>query len=135
MNCDWDNDLSKVEVGDYIATIRFGWVKVFSISVNDEHPVETTCESFLFNGRYTEYDIAPSAFTRPPEWLLILIGPKPHTFRRDEVILVSDNNIEWYPRHFIEWTSDGYKCVADGLSIKTMRGEQITYWEYAKKYE
>jgi hypothetical protein len=134
---EWNSDLSDVGAGDWIATIKYGWIQVSEVYDDGVHPivVKTKTKIYTDDGKEDPEDCAPSAFIMPPEWLLNLIGPHPYEFERDEVVFVSDDKKTWCKRHFIRWDSNGYKCVSNGRSLKTMRGEECTHWKYAKKLE
>ena len=76
---DWDADLSEVEVGDWIATVRDGWARVGEVQDLSEHihPIFAGEWAYTINGKLFDKDVAPSAFVKPPQWLLDVIGPKP----------------------------------------------------------
>jgi hypothetical protein len=124
--------LSGVKYGDWIATIRDGWVQVTS----NQCPIEAGGEVYTITG-FCSADKAPSAFVDPPEWLLDYIGPRPVDFAPDEVILVSDKrSAEYVPRHFVRMEGDRAVCVRDGRSMKTMlNSHDVCKWIYFKKLE
>ena len=135
----WSNDLSNVKVGDWIATTSAGWAKVVSITPSSKYPICTEKNRYTrytIDGKVWQKDVAPVAFTIPPEWLSPFIGPKPCEFEPDEVILVSHNSMDWYMRHFVSKEGQCYKCVCDGRSLKTQQGSyDAKNWPLAKKLE
>jgi len=74
---DWDADLRDIKVGDIIATIHDGWIKVTKIDDKADFSVCTSERTYTLDGFWAETDKAPSAFEVPPAWLLEIIGPKP----------------------------------------------------------
>jgi hypothetical protein len=68
--------LRGVKVGDWIATIQRGWVKVTKIT-DSSYPIMAGSISYTEDGLYSMNNKAPSAFINPPDWLRRYIGPKP----------------------------------------------------------
>lgn len=57
-------------------------------------------------------------------------------FKFDEVIMVSSDNHDWYPRHFKCWTPNGKcSCWGEGKSSKTSQPMDFADWNYWKEYE
>ena len=80
MESDWNSDLSRVKVGDLIATTQEGWVKVRRIDESD-YPIVAGTDSFTLDGKFVKSHISPSAFIVPPAYLLDIIGPKPEEIK------------------------------------------------------
>ena len=79
---DWSADLSGCEKGDLVGTVFWGWVEVTNVvqSRGPDVQIETPEGEYKwinYRGCFGPDDAAPSVFTRPPRWLLEIIGEKP----------------------------------------------------------
>ena len=130
----WSSDLSKVEVGDWIATIAWGWCRVKRISSFGSYPIQVNRHSsYTFDGKNAPRDKAPSAFIIPPQWLLEIIGPKPCEFSKGDKVMVRNcGDSKWYPRYFSHQDRDFYCCFADGSTEWSNSGEMVQ-WEQCRK--
>jgi hypothetical protein len=59
------SDLRKVEVGDKIWTIQYGWVQVVNVD-RDSYPIETDGSCYTIDGKRWKGDKYPSAFLECP---------------------------------------------------------------------
>lgn len=62
------NDLSECKVGDMIWSVFYGWEKVTSINCSEDYPILVNGTMFTIDGKADISDVAPVAFTKPPEW-------------------------------------------------------------------
>jgi len=77
---EYNSDLSKCEVGDMVASIKHGWLKVlgsFGFVVSLECKDDDDTLVVQKSGKFHKDDKAPSYFSIPPQWLFDIIGPKP----------------------------------------------------------
>jgi hypothetical protein len=133
---EWDSDLSKVKTDDYIATIQFGWVKVINIDKNSPYSIVTKYQAYIKDGKRQVGEIAPSAFIKPPKWLEEIIGTKPCEFKKDELVLVSNDGFYWTKRYFSKYIENKYYCFKQGRTSKTaIDSNDISAWIYCKKFE
>lgn len=106
------NDLSSVNVGDWIWTIQGGWVKVEKVLDDTRYAIVTKNESYTTAGKCVYSDTYPSAFTEPPSGFNA--EPKPCEFKKGDKVLVRDfNNTRWCRRYFGYWS--GWNKEKDDL--------------------
>jgi len=91
---EWDSDLSKCRVGDYVASARYGWVEIVTHDKSDTegYPIRIKERGswFTYEGFLDKGDKAPSIFVTPPQWLLEIIGPKPAPRMTELEILIQE---------------------------------------------
>lgn len=126
-----NNDLSNVEVGNYIRTIKSGWSKVIW-----KHGT-----LFALDGDDTVYDSTgtnicdkyPSAWLEPPEYLNA--DPKPCEIKKGDMVIVGySTNFSGNKRYFshYEEDDDSYHCYSDGRTEWSSNGE-TSRWYNCKK--
>ena len=128
-----NNDLSKYEIGDWIATTA-GWKQLNEINHNfTAYPISIGDKTYTPDGRYKVEDIVPSAFVEPPEWLLEYIGPKPCSFEKDDLVMVKGyDDLDEMLRYFAYYEGDKYYTYDNGNTSITSRG-RTSSWKYCRK--
>jgi len=131
-----DNDLSKCKVGDWIATIQFGWIQIDMIGdMESRYPISTAETTYTSSGKHFIENKVPSAFVEPPEWLLEYIGPKPCEFKKDELVIVWDDEAEKSPsflEYFCRMDGNHYLCYQYGKTSITSQG-RTHKWTHCRK--
>jgi len=131
-----NNDLTKCKKGDWIATIQHGWQQIERINdIESPLPIITTYANYTLSGRYFPENVAPSAFVDPPDWLLDFIGPKPCEFKKDDLVVVweeDDDNCVRFWEYFSHMEGDKYACFPNGKTSYTANGLVHT-WKYCRK--
>jgi len=130
-----NNDLSGRKVGDWIWTIRDGWMQIIGILKTDEPTIRTQGTLYTKGGKLFSTDKYPSAFLTPPEGFNA--EPKPCEFKKGDRVLVSDISQDCQiRRHFFHVDEDGRcHCYAGGMSDWTAPDELAKPWKYCKKPE
>ena len=74
---DWESDLKNCRKGDFVCS-DLGWGRVDAV-LSDGVIVTTGNVTITveLNGSSCREAVAPVVFTRPPQWLMELAGPKP----------------------------------------------------------
>jgi len=134
------SDLSKVNVGDWIWTIKLDWAEVVDIDHNEEYPICVKTKrgriaSYMLDGRLDACDMYPSAFIKPLEGFDA--KPKPCVFKKGDKVLVSiGRNHPWLKRYFshIGGIEGKYCCFVGGKDEWTSNGKTDA-WDYCKKWE
>jgi hypothetical protein len=136
----YDSDLSKVKAGDWVWTIRDGWVEVIEVLDCIEHgyPVLTDSHDFggyrtyTAQGRFNSYDKHPSAFVTPPE--CFNPRPKPCQFKKgDRVLVRGSKGYGWRRRYFSHMNGDHFMCFTGGADEWSTAGDVIQ-WKYCKPW-
>ena len=133
------NDLSELRVGDWLATVQYGWLQIKNIHYNNNiHPIQTNHEYFTFDGKTHNYDKYPTAFANPPQWLIDIIGPKPCDFKKGDKVLVKSmlEGRGFLRRYFSHEKDDFYYCFNNGADEWAADGDiiqwpkhHVTTWE------
>ncbi len=132
------NDLGNVKLGDWIWTIKHGWIKVTerdkTDSCTDLYPIFAGAW-YAIDGRITCFDKYPSAFLEPPEGFNA--KPKPCEFKKGDKVLVSDYDYSCTNRrYFSHIGEDGlFYCYAGGRTMWSAKDGDVTSWRYCKKWE
>jgi len=131
-----NSDLSNVEVGDWIWTIKEGWLRVRDIVSCIDYAIRTIGESYTIDGKRHVSDRYPSAFTEPPDCLNA--EPKPCEFKKGDKVLVRDfNNTSWRRRYFAgenpNQLEERFGAFADGADEWSSKG-QVRYWKFCKPW-
>lgn len=129
-----NNDLSNVEVGDYIWTIQFGWDKVIGV-MGTSYPISTDHDSYTIDGKQASWNKHPSAWLKPPE--CFNAEPKPCEFKKGDKVLVSnslDADLEtWIKAYFSHATGGDYVCVyLEGMTEWSSDGA-VERWNFCQK--
>ena len=132
------SDLSKSKVGDWIATVMWGWLKITKLYPGNRYGVEFKTNddtvNVTHNGCLYKFDKYPTAFTAKacPQWLIDIIGKKPCKFKKGDKVLLNGD----LKRYFSHETHGYYYCFEDGKDAWTSNGKvnewqkhQITAWE------
>ena len=135
----WSSDLNDVKVGDWIATIAWGWVKVIHVFSNEPYPIHVECNSsyaYTFDGKDALRDKAPSAFTVPPKWLVEIIGLKPCEFKKGDKVMVWDTDEEdWIRRYFSHQKGNKFYCYTHGATPWSNDTGTVAWERYRKPTE
>ena len=95
------SNLHGVKKGDYIFSIIKGWERVLEIRIHEPYQIKTTGGTYTFNGRYREHDSYPIIFKDVPEWFSFPVEERPCTFKKDEIVVVRDNDCDsWKLAYF-----------------------------------
>ena len=134
----------KTKVGDRIATVKDGWVKVTKISLsNTGRKIHTsTKRSYNSQGKENDSDAAPSAFDDPPQWLLDYIGP---LIKDGDRVMAWRSGEKGNPRSICKEPvkrciykepikGGGHLCYVDGKNEWTSNGE-TEKWDYVELVE
>jgi len=130
------SDLSNVEVGDWIWTIKSGWVKVEGIGSNTYAITTKEC-AYTMDGLRNLYDTYPSAFTEPPSGFNA--EPKPCEFEKGQRVLVRDHaNMPWRRRYFVgenpnRYHKEKFGTFAVGADEWSSEG-RVRYWKFCKPW-
>ena len=84
---DYDADLSKCKVGDWVWTVSYGWEKVLRVVPERLFPICTKNGHFTFDGKLFTKDNHPSCFITPPSGYGA--EPKPCEFKKGDRVLVN----------------------------------------------
>lgn len=133
-----NSDLSKVQVGDHIWTIRCGWCRVAYAQEGMPYPI--VCDdgrAYTIYGKFHFEDRHPSAFTEPPA--CFNPEPKPCRFTKGQRVLVRDyDNITWRRRYFAEENpyqpQERFGTFVDGTD-EWSSGGRVRYWKYCKPWK
>ena len=127
------NDFRNAKVGDWVWSIRFGWVKITRI--DQENLYSITIDrgvTFDLSGKFDESDVAPMLFIEPPS--CFNAGPKPCDFEKGQKVLVRDHgDSKWFRRYFSHEDKDGYYTLVRGDEW-TSHGEPV-FWAECKPWE
>ncbi len=133
-----NSDLSNVQVGDYIWTIKGGWCEVVAVRRNASYPIicSDSCV-YTLDGKLFADSAHPSAFTEPPA--CFNPEPKPYRFKRGDRVLVRDYDYAtWRRRYFAEENPDQpqerFGTFADGTD-EWSSGGRVRYWKYCKPWK
>ena len=130
-----NNDLSDVQVGDYVWTIQSGWTKVADANSCITHPIACANRySYDIEGKVCGMDSYPSAFLEPPEFFNA--EPKPIEFKKGDRVFVSASlgsaPETWFKAYFSH-KSDGYFCAyLDGMTEWSSDGA-VENWSFCLK--
>lgn len=133
-----NSDLSNVQVGDYIWTIKGGWCEVVAVRRNASYPIicSDSCV-YTLDGKLFADSAHPSAFIEPPD--CFNPEPKPCRFKKGDKVLVRDSDYEkWYRRYFshVNNTNDDRRFVTfwDGKDEWSSEGK-VCCWKYCKPWK
>ena len=130
-----ENDLSKLKVGDWLATVPKGWIKIDDIDTGCTYCI---CDKYTIDGKYHKSDKYPTAFANPPQWLIDIIGPKPCEFKKGDKVLVKSmlEGHGFLRRYFSHEKDDFYYCFNNGADEWAADGDiiqwpkhHVTTWE------
>jgi len=132
-----DHDLSKCKVGDWIWTIKFGWVKININNRDSIYPItilkKNKYYAYTYDGKFDITDNYPSAFVVPPKEFNA--GEPPCEFKKGDKVLVSNSNASKWTRRYFSHKEDGfYYCFAEGKDEWASYGVAHK-WIYCKKWE
>ena len=130
-----ENNLGRCKKGEWIAT-TVGWKQVKRIhNYAHTYPINIDDRLYTLDGKLHACDIVPSAFVDPPDWLLEYIGPKPCEFRKDELVIVWDEDTEKCPtflEYFCRTEGNNYLCYQHGRTSATSQGK-VNAWTHCRK--
>jgi hypothetical protein len=126
------NDLSSVDVGDWIWTIQEGRTKIKDIKHDSIYSIVTQNGSYTLRGKCHNFDQYHSAFTEPPA--CFNAEPKPCEFKKGQRVLVRDHpSTPWKRRYFAKHENSKYWCYLGGDEWSSC-GETVD-WENCKPWE
>ena len=128
-------EFKDVQKGDWVFTIRSGWVKVDEVVGGTGYPVMLDYAWYTKEGRLRKHDTSPSAWlydplngTSPPEpeiaWSKVPI---------DIDVFVSADDMVWFKRKFVVYIPSGdstFYVSKISQNIKTTKG--LAIFKYCK---
>ncbi len=127
MTKEYDNDLSRCKVGDWIFTIHVGWARISDID-DDRLPIVVRGRYYTYDGLNNPNEKCPSAFVTPPK--CFNPGPKPVEFKKGDRVLVGSLKEK---RYFSHMFNDMFVCFEYGCDEWTSNG--TTAWSCCIKWE
>ena len=124
-------DFKDVQIGDFVFTIVYGWIKVRKIFKNHHYPILCGNESFNSEGKPFHENTNPSAWTydplhgtKPPiDWKKVEVGT--------EVEVRNSSNADWASGKIITYNASKalpYGCIGYGEGLQ----KEIVHYRYAR---